>query len=676
MVSIQLTTGALDTYNNTELQLKWTAFRFQTALRDPFSNDITIPKTKNNVRVLSAAGMLSSPTQMFGDKTFPADLTVDSFIMPVYIQVVAIRKEEIDICLYEDRFPQELKDRLFNVGLIDTSSTIYEWNENSVQNYPSVFRSYWYGITYNTDFAQYHPSVSLDFLLQSTSFGLNYQIPSIASSYRLLSSRKKVCPQNHTQVIEVQWTDGNFGVMRGGNHITNDLVWDWDPDAKEIRFNRQCNVTMDVWISYDLKGNHYSGTSSPADKFFQLIMIREGNYPHQADIMFLPDDGQNGVFKHTWQVANNYVQRGTVFKIEAREQASWYNTLNAVIVMNITDYEIDEEDYDVDLDYVGRLPRLLVTSRTSLTNTTDDYRYFDGTSFSYSKRKSLHPNVTQTVTLPRLSLSYFGAYCNLPQIKLSDLLFSVQWIIGKKLRFSHNKGLYWTDPNYSMSIDGIIQEVRPHSDNLGQNNYIRYKNGTAAAPVFTIPNTWLEKDKTLFQSAFIDPTYHQKYNWPPEIEQYSNAEYDENGNPSVDFDEPDGPVLLNYATTTGLRCIPLKDFDLPALTQCMEVDITTYDPLVREADIIYIDGRAFFVISGTTNLRTKASQLKCLLITGNLTYVPTYPDPNLPYDPDDPHFPDPDDPDYPDDPDDPDKPDYPDPDDPWDPYDPYEDERQ
>lgn len=668
MVSIQLSTGTLDTYNSTELQLQWTAFRFQTALRDPYSNDITIPKTKNNVRVLSAAGMLDSQTQMFGDKTYPADLTVDSFLMPIYLQVVAIRKDEIDICLYEDRFPQELKDRLFNVGLIDTSSTIYEWNENSVHNYPDAFKSYRYGITYNTEFAQYHPSVSLDFLLQGTSFGLEYQIPNIASTYRMLCSRKKVCPQNHTQVIEVQWTDGNFGVMRGGNHITNDLVWSWNPDAKEIRFNRQCNVTMDVYVSYDLKGNHYSGTSSPSDKFFQLIMIREGNYPHQADIMFLPDDGQNGVFSHTWQVAHNYVQNGTVFKIEAREQASWYNTLNAVIVMNITDYEIDEEDYDVDLDYVGRLPRLLVTSRTSLTNMTDDYRYFDGSNFTYTKRKQWHQNTIETVTLPRLSLSYFGAYCNLPQIKLSDLLFSLQWIIGKKLRFSHANGLYWTNAYEEMNIDGIIQEIRPHSDYLGQNNYIKYKNGNTADPIFTIQNTWLDKDKTLFQSAFIDPTYHQKYNWPPEIEQYSDAEYDDNGNPEVKFEEPDGPVVLNWVSTIGMRTIRLKDFDLPAITQCMEVDITTYEPLVREADIVYVNGRAFFVISGSTNLRTKASKLKGLLISGVIGTSNTNHNPDQPYDPYDPYDPDPHDPDYPYEPDDPDQPDYPD---PYDPHDPY-----
>ena len=617
MITIQLSTGALDVYDNTDMQLEWTAFRFQKALRDTFSNDITIPKTKNNVNVLSAAGMLDSTTQMFGNKTAPADMSIGSYMMPIYLQIVALRRDEIDICVYEARYPQDIKEHSWKYGLIDNSSSIYEWNKNSVTNYPDVFRSYRYAtFAYNTTFAQYHPTVPLNMLLVASTWEMQYPTPSLPQSYRILCSKKKVCPQNHIQVIEAQWGENNnYALLSGGQHITNNMELDWNSDKREITFNRQCNVNMTVYISYDLKGDHLDTNN----KFFQLIMKRNTNYPAQAEIVYLPEHYQNGIITKTWQVANNYVQSGTTFQLQAREDYNHYRNLKAVIVMTITDYEITEDDYDIDLQYVGRLPRLGVTSRTSLTNYPVTYRSFDGHSFSYTRR-NFSDGSTSTVyfTLPRKSISYFGAYCNLPDMKLTDALFSLQWIYGKKLMFSYNSGFYWQEPNVSMNIKGIIDEIRPHSDSVGQNNYIVFRDSTDE-PAWTIPNEWLSANCKIFESKFLDATHLSLTNWPPEIIQYSNAEYDDNGYPQCDFNEPEAPVILNLSTTLGLRVIPLNKFDLTKLTQCMEVDITTYAEQVRDADIIYLDGRSFFVISGSTNMGTKESKLKCLLIPPQIT---------------------------------------------------------
>ena len=609
MIKIQLEAGALETYTDTEIQLSWDAFRFQTEIRDAFTNDVSIPKTKENVRILSAVGLLDSETQLFGEKTTHADLMVNSTLIPVYVQVVAVRADEIDICLYEDVLPADWKEKIFTDGFIDNPSTIYEWNPKSVEYYPDVFRTYRYGMKYDTKFAQYHPSTSLDNMFAAIS-SAGYSLPSVNTNYRLLATGKKVCPQNQTQVFEVSWVDSNYGIMNGGNHICNDLCWSWNPDMHEITFNRQCNVTMTVYIAYDLKSTH----TETQNKFFQLIMKRQGAYPAQAEIIFLPQHYQNGIISHTWQVANNYVQDGTTFQFQARENYNHWRVLNAVVVMTITDYVITDDDYDQDLDYVGRLPLLTVPSRTTVAATTDDDRYFDGTTFTYKiHNSSSSANTTVSYTLPIKSLSYFGLYCNLPKPKMADVLFSLQWMVGKKLEFSTVSDLVWADADKSVEVEGIITEMRPTSDKLGQKNYVVYKN-SSDAPLFEINNKWLEPTKKIYESVFLDATHLSHLNWPLEVKQYTDPEIDDDGYPKCKFNELEAPVIGAVNIGMGLRVIPLVDFDLPLLTQCMEVDIDTDTLFVKDKDILYIDGRKFFIVHGNTDLKTNRSTLTCLLV--------------------------------------------------------------
>lgn len=591
MVRIQLLNDWLDTYIDEEIQLSWDGFRFQKSLRAGYTNDLNIPKTSKNLSLLGAVGLLDSQTQMFGTKTASCIVQTNLQMIPMMIQVAGVTAEEIKVCLYEDTFPEYYKGKTIKDLFVDGPSTIRAWNKDTVSKYPTEFRNYNYGMPYNAEKAQYHAVRPLRNILNAVASQGGYIMPTIPQDYMLLASKKTVCPQNLRQVIEFNQTsmEGDRFKLHGGQHITNDLSMD---ENEFMTFNRN-NVFCDikVYILWEKRGIVTQNKN----------MYLDVNGQHSYWLPLLTGSANFGYQQfHVTQYGNYEFNEGDTlsFSMPDIDKLRWVS-----VIVDITyttggwfSY-ISEDDYGTELEYVGRHPEFRVGE--------DGYQFiqFDGST------QSLLP-WGQSIQTVDLSFAYFGYYCNLPEMNVCDMWYSLQWILGGKLSFDHQRLVTLESADEYAEIEGLITEIRPKTDKLGQKNYIKFK-GEDAKPVFTIPNEWLSMEYTIHESSFYK-TYNPNYTVGC-VQQYSEPEYDEDFQYwTCDFNEIEGVVILNLVGS-ALEPIQLHTFDMEMLNQTMEVDITTFTPLLRNKDIIYLDGRRFLVINGKSSLDNQKTNLTCLL---------------------------------------------------------------
>jgi len=591
MVRIQLSNDWLDTYLDEEIQLSWDGFRFQKSLRAGYTNDLNIPKTTKNLSLFRAVGLLDSQTQLFGTKTTTCIVQIGLQMIPMMIQLVGINSTEIKICLYEDTFPEYYKGKTIGELFADGASTIRAWNKDTVSKYPTEFMTYNYGMPYDSEKAQYHPVRSLRNILYNVASQGGYTMPAIPQDYMLLASKKTVCPQNLRQVIEFNQTsmEGDRFKLHGGQQVTNDLSMD---ETEFMTFNRDhvfCDIK--VYVLWEKRGIVTQNKN----------MFLDVNGQHRYWLPLLTGSANFGYQQfHVTQYGNYEFNEGDTlsFSMPDIDKLRWVS-----VIVDITyttggwfSY-ISEDDYGTELEYVGRHPEFRVGE--------DGYQFipFDG------ETHSMLP-WGQPVQTVDLSFAYFGYYCNLPEIKVCDLWYSLQWILGGKLSFDHQRLVTLESADTSAVIEGSIIDIRPKTDKLGQKNYIKFK-GEDAKPTFIIPNEWLSMEYTIHENSLrktYNPNYVVGY-----IPQYSNPEYDEDFQYwTCDFNEVEGIVVLNL-NGNRLEPIELNTFGLENLNQTMEVDIETFTPLLRNKDIIYLDGRRFLVVNGKSSLDNQKTTLTCLL---------------------------------------------------------------
>lgn len=615
MIKIQLGNKYLDTYADEQLELSWEGFRFQTKLKDGYTNDFKIPKTDNNMAILGAVGLLDSQTQLFGTKQARGIIQVELRIFPIRVQVASLDKNDIGICIYEDSFPEAMKDVTFRDIFTDVDSTIYMWNEHSETNYPDEFKRYHYGMYYDPLYAQYHPVMRVNSLISGMSLYTHYDLPLVDPDWYAMATRKKVCPQNKRQMIEgmIDLDTGDYS-LSGGNHITNDLTIAHGEGAYSVVYNRAATVHFDIYLSWAAKNNSY-----------QVPFVVNHNLNGNNDTRSFQIRGDLYKNKIETFSLDFQVQEGSKITF-ALVSANYYNSSYFLIDSYIDNYTITDDDYDEDLDYLHRRPRLLYY----------DYnadrifeKLWDGTPLVYSyKERGTAGSLHQTISTIERSMSYFGYYANLPNTKICDFWFSMQWLMERKLNFDHNRTVTWGTIDGNRIIDGEITEIRPISDKLGQNNFIKYKTDENPLLVSTINNEWLEDKRNFHDSLFTRITNMSQY--MGRLNQYSNPEHEVEENAplyqefeyKVDFKEVEGLALWWNVTHQGsmiiqspyIRDIPIPKLGLEKLVQSMEVDITTFTPQLRDKDIIYFNGRKFFVVNGKTDLESQKTQLTCLLV--------------------------------------------------------------
>lgn len=674
MTQIFLQGGELDLYSQ-DTEWEWKTIRFSEGLTDQYTTDITLPKTDNNLNLLDAAGLLDRTSQPMGMSLSPCTFNTGQKQFDAYLEVVSVTEDDISVCAYE----KTLENTPIKQYLTDTQSTIFQWNVDTRSLYPNDFKTYWYGMGYNENAAQLHPYKPLNDIIDKVSQASGLEIPHGDPKHCAVATNKYVCPQNKMQVIEGHWTkdSGEYAVMSGGQHITNDLEWSWSPDMTEITFNRKCDAKVKIYYAWEKK-------SSVTNRFFFNVVRHTQSVPNYAMICFMNSDQYAN--RVEWQSDDHFhFVEGSTLKVHCiSSNLSKYKTLSFVMVIEYDNYAITDDDYDIEMQYVGRLPRLLVPSNNNKYSfgiyqpfvEYDDYQYlyFNGGVIGYYYNRTGHPNehLQHFFQSVRCSFCYFGYYTNLPDIGLRDLLWGLCWMDKKKIvkkAIVDNYAMYnaniFVDCNEYTEIEGIIKETRISDEHVGQKNYILQDEEPQNNPVSVIQNEWLEESVVLHQSPF---TYTPK-RWGAWgcIDQYTNMEYNEEDESyKCDFEEVSGFCIMDSGNVNTLLYHPeISKMDLDRLTQSIGVTIETTTPMVDYYDWVYLDGHKYFVCSGSTDLNTGISTLECLLVPTLSDDFPSggtngsgQDDPG--HDPDEPPV----------DPDDPDQPDYPDPDDPNDPDNP------
>lgn len=605
MFNLYINGEELDIKSGQSVEWKWTPVRFQDDLTDQYTTDFDLPRNRKNVRILQASGILDSKNR-FSSKLEKVILVINGTVINAYMQVVSINDDTITVSVYEKFIPIDVLNKKMIDFIKDDASTIYPWKEDSWTKYPAVYKRYMYGPFRDFKYAHYHQSRDLNYIINGISLATGYDLPLTDSQLWATATNKYVCPQNKKQIIEVNFTNGAYGIANGGQHITNDLEFSWQPSADKITFTKQCNVSMNIWVSYS---RSVIGVGN--DDYFEVIVDTTTPLtPTQSKIVSMPTTQHyNDIVTDTWTVPHNYIVPETTMRFRISSPNA-FRFVSAVIEMTITDYDIiDGDDYSIEMDYVYCNPRLRYRN---YGDNTERYMYFDGTAQTYEPYAG---HTQYTLYCPDLCFCYLGYWCNLPEISLKELLFGLEWLNEK--RFIKDKWLYkWVDIDTKYKIEGEITEIEMTNDKLGQKNYILFasEDEEDKSVVTEVDNFWLESTSTLHKSPFAYSSW--KYvNWAC-FDQYSDKEYDETtGECSARFNEIDGLAVSRIVPSTPnlLLRVTLPTMGFDEVTEATTVTIETYDN-VANADYVYLDGRKFMVQEIDTDIATGLSTIKAIEI--------------------------------------------------------------
>lgn len=613
MIGIFLENGELDVYQQ-DIETSWVAARFASGIRDAYTNDITIPKTHNNVELLGASGLLDSPNQLYGSRLSPASLSINGEPMDVYIQVVEVTDDEITICCFERTDIENWLSKKFReIVTDDYASTIYDWNEQSHTRFPTVFKRYNYGTWFAPHFAQLHGSQTVRAIMQKIQQRLHVPMPinDFEEGFNIISTRKTVCPWNHTQmwegIIDDEW---NYVNWKGGQHITNDLKWVSDEstaDQIEIKFNRDCSVYMKAWFSFLKKAD----VTQPV----AITLHRNGAWIKNFWLN-MPTDPEVSKVQYFTEAFNFHA--GDVISMQNHNHPSSLSRLAVTLELSITNYSVSDSDYDTQLDYVPRNARIPLYY-TLPDGIHYDWAYFDNTQYQWL---ITYGNIIgySVITLPYKSLSYFGLWCNMPDVSVADFLFSYAFAREKKVDFIGGElKLLPANQTIDTELNGNITSIRFESDKFGQNNYIKLAGDTTGDQISHIDNIWLDYNHTIFTSflARVYPWQESPFGDIGRIYQYY-PEINDSGEVEDGYKDIDGVVMMSMDFVGGtyiLRAITDNtNMNFEEITSITEVDFTTNDPRVRNKDFIYFQGRKYMVEEGSINNNTGESKLKMLLV--------------------------------------------------------------
>lgn len=630
MVTIQIRNGMLDVGDEQEIQMETTKLRFSEGLRDQYTNDIDIPKTKNNIKILECYNLLDSPNQLYGNQIQPAILTVDGYMRNCYLQVVSITDTKISICLYEKILPNELRDKKIKDILKDDYNSIYVWSVNNVTAYPSNFKRYQYGNSYNSKYAQYHPVMFVNSVINRLQNETGYSLPQTDSDLLMLAQKKYVCPENKIQVISATLSanGGQDMVLVGGQHITNDMEG-WNgrtsmqtSDITSFTYNRDCTAKFKVRMSWGRKLTTTTNT-------YMVSMFRNGVFETGWNIIIDPYAKRNGYYESPLYDITFHKDDTIYFHFASPTTSNPENKFDLVqLIMDIeyVDYEITEDDYGEELEYCYRHPTLMSWG-------PDDViwqHHFDAstTTFSiYNFDGSLNQNASFDLTLPWRGYSYFGYFCNLSDITVGELFYSLCLYNGMDITHTDDGGLMFVGAEKTKEIEGEVTEIYPTSEHLGKENFILWagQDTDHTTPITEIDSIWLEPNNVLLQSQFAVVT--RGLLGRARVDQYE-FEYDtnKNGDMSIDVsfnDDIDGQVVLRLQTHENsnshfnLETIPphpMSTMGFDKITSSTQVQIETYTDEVSNKDYVYLDGRKFMVVSSTLDLITKKSVITALLV--------------------------------------------------------------
>lgn len=620
MIRIQLANGILDTYQDETVELSWTSLRFSKGLRDPYTNDFKIPKTRNNLNILGATGLIDSDTQVFGTAFAPATFTTDDGLpRAVKIQVAAVTDKDIKICLYETVIDPDTMGKNIRELITDKQSSILRWDSKSMTNYPDWFKKYDAGSIYNTNAYQLHPSKKLKEIVNLINAQYGYNIPLndnvILPDERLIATRKVVCPQNVKQTVmgfyepsdeDTTQEMRNTLKLLGSQHVTNDMSGAAKSTTHtEITYNRYVHAFMNLHISWEMPTSY--GT-------YRLQVIKNNTDVIQTIYITVPTDKTNGVISTTLDyVANN--GDTITFRLVSPHYFS-----HLAILADYTNnfYQVTEDDYSTPLVYEANPPYLMLYQYYNTSGIHEVKCYADGRTYTVSDNNNGTSHMSYS--LPSLSMSYFGYWCNLPDLTIKDLLFGLCWLRGRKLVVESDT-LHYEWAIERTTINGTIKELRPTSSYLGQSSTIKWNNDPNPL-TYHFDNTWLEKEHNIYTSVF-EYVGLKKISDNPNaspigvINQYT-WEYNNEGDIETEFNEISNPVIMNTVAWSGqsylTRPSSINNMGFVDIKKVLEADIECPNQIIKETDFVILNGHRYMAISGTISVNKKSTKLKALLM--------------------------------------------------------------
>lgn len=608
----------LDVYDQ-DLTWNWTNIRFSDGIKDAYSTDITLPKTNNNMSILEVSGLLDSTSQLYGTQLTPSTLGVNGTMLDVFVEMVSITADDIKICLYQRTLPDKVFGKKLRDFVHDDWETIFVWSMNTLTAYPQDFPAYNYGSTFNRALAMQHPAKRLNDVIGDINTALqDFTLPLVDDDLMLLAAHKNVCPQNTRQVIEFGSTLENRDiVLVGGQHITNDLEG-WDGNSKvlestvnEITFNRDCTATIHGYVSFGKK-------TTTGNNTFMVSLLRNGEFEYGWQFNTTPSKS-NGLVQSTITVQ---VNAGDTLSLElvsptTNNAPNKLSMLAGVLDIEYSNYEITDDDYGTDLVYCHRHPTLWQWG-------PDDElipHYFDGRTENYILYSANGSVQNISMTFPWRGISYFGYYCNIGDITLKELYFGLCWLYEKS-PIREMREMFLVNANETaMLTEAVIVEMRPSSDKLGKVTNVEWAGGEGKTTLSTIDSVWLADEVTRHTSPFA---YIEKVaGGLARINQYTiTSSFNEDGETvwNVEYNEPNGAVLTLYGQYGRLNRMgllpppPINKMGINKLSQCMEVTIETFDAEIKDKDYLFLDGRKFMVVEGSTDLNNGRSTITALLV--------------------------------------------------------------
>ena len=652
MISIIVNNENLDLYEENEINFEWTSFAFSKSVKEPYSTDFTIPKTSTNIRLLGLYNLQDETPFDFQEDYIKGVLIIDNNTVShqrinVDIQVIKVNKDDISIFIIESNPVEEFlsknlvkkfdgdKDGI----LIDKESTIFPWYINTHNESPEIFINYNYGSPFVSLYAQYHSSKPLLRVIDEAlhPFGLyreNFLINTeYAREMHLLATNKYVCPQNHRQIIRGHMNKNEDLYVYGGQHVTNDISKEVDEEKVTFTINRRCKIKGSLVFSFYNKIHYISNSSfalknvDTGDAVFRVtVPIRDYRaYSYVVDIT--PAVVEPGVYE--FRVAGSFTDNHFAFLFEAE----------------IYDYETTKEDSEIELEYDYRYgtPEIFEDVNNKCVPLTNDEfsvvvqngkRYLQFSYDNYKKDGTVEGHHNKTV--PLYFYSYFGYYCNLPEIKMKDFIYNLSWTSNRKISFDKDNVINFAPFKvYNLEKDYEITNTEFLDNHFGKTTAFKCKNeellDVNPDDTFNINNKWLSDNVAIKESMFARLSKDSK-NWMI-VPQYSEFERDNDTNEyKCKYDEIEGVVVgvRQEITSNSFYLEPVEYFIpsnigvtyphiprllLDSIKQIFKVDITCYSTIdLMEYDFLNIDGRLYYIISGTKNIEDGTFNIKALLV--------------------------------------------------------------
>lgn len=618
-----------------DVVLNWSNIRFSEAVADEWTTEIELPNDQHNITLLGAWGMLDRGA-VFNRKTV-CSVDIDGIGSDGYMQVLSINENTIKARVYINVIPYEVLDKKV-CEYYPHDDVVFRWDRFSpvVTNIAGVNEGiipYDYTSTdfYSNILAQWHASVSVQKVLQNIEVAEDITLPAVDNVLFQLAANKKVCPSNPRQVFQIMKKysgaiDNEIPLeMAGGQHITNDFVSSWSyadfvwlPDFSNwnyqltnfkwiencekkdrITFNRDCSAHIKIYAV----GTDGGAMIQPK---INNAQIRPWRFvPDFTTSSWTPNDILLYDFTEDFHADD-------VFELKLTSAAPLdSNRLLITMVVEYSDYDWSEDDYDVDLVYIPA-PFMIWYAWHSLGGIT------------YDQLHDFNGSGDGTHSAADYSFTYFGTYSNLDRdITVREYLTSLCWIHNQKLKLDRNE-LIFQSANQREAITANLTTITPSSDKLGQTNIITYRDSEAPTQ-FDIDNEFLESEKTLHKNKFYTGDIIPQYSYDMTYSEQTNDDGDSwVTDINVNFEDL-SPVIMTAVwngTRYWLKHAPdLQGFGLPEMANAQQITAETLDDIAR-LDYVYVDGHKYMLIDGETDLNTSITEFKALQCDWDMGCIP------------------------------------------------------